>query len=160
MNKVENKRSDCPVNTALEVWGDKWSLLILRDVILGGVKNYNDFLNSGEGISTNILASRLLSLEKKNLLVKNKEGRKIEYLPTENTRKLVPSLIEIILWGMYFDEEVEICKVDLLYQLLDSNFEDVPEYGEQPSSIIPLRNWIEENKEKVKKLVYENVIIK
>ncbi len=160
MNKVENKRSDCPVNTALEVWGDKWSLLILRDVILGGVKNYNDFLNSGEGISTNILASRLLSLEEKNLLVKNKEGRKIEYLPTENTRKLVPSLIEIILWGMYFDEEVEICKVDLLYQLLDSNFEDVPEYGEQPSSIIPLRNWIEENKEKVKKLVYENVIIK
>lgn len=160
MNKVENKRSDCPVNTALEVWGDKWSLLILRDVILGGVKNYNDFLNSGEGISTNILASRLLSLEEKNLLVKNKEGRKIEYLPTENTRKLVPSLIEIILWGMYFDEEVEICKVDLLYQLLDSNFKDVPEYGEQPSSIIPLRNWIEENKEKVKKLVYENVIIK
>lgn len=159
MDKVENKRSDCPINTALEVWGDKWSLLILRDMILGGVKNYNDFLNSGEGISTNILANRLASLEEKKLLIKRKEGRKIEYLPTVYTRRLVPALIEILLWGMYFDEGVQICRADLLYQLLASNFEDMPEYTEQPSSIVPLREWIEQHKEEVVSFVRENVVL-
>lgn len=159
MDKIEKKRSDCPVNTALEVWGDKWSLLILRDVILGGVKNYNDFLNSGEGISTNILANRLATLEEKKLLIKIKEGRKIEYLPTTYTRRLVPALIEILLWGMYFDEEVEICQADLLYQLLTSNFEGVPVYTQQPSSIIPLREWIKEHKTEVVNFVSEHVMI-
>lgn len=159
MNKFEKKRSDCPINTALEVWGDKWSLLILRDMILGGVKNYNDFLNSGEGISTNILANRLSSLEEKQLLIKKKDGRKIEYLPTELTRSLVPALIEILIWGMYFDETVKITKEDLLYQALNSNFGDVPTYTEIPTSIVPLRTWIEGNKQQVVEMITQKVII-
>lgn len=159
MNKVEKKRSDCPINTALEVWGDKWSLLILRDMILGGIKNYNDFLNSGEGISTNILANRLSSLENKQLLIKKKEGRKIEYLPTELTRSLVPALIEILIWGMYFDEDVKITKKDELYQALNYNFEDVPEYFDNPTPITALREWILQNKNEVIAMITQKVIV-
>jgi len=52
-------RSPCPVSSALDVLGDKWSLLIIRDLIIYGTRTYSEFLESPEHISTNILASRL-----------------------------------------------------------------------------------------------------
>jgi DNA-binding HxlR family transcriptional regulator len=56
-------RSDCPISTALDIFGDKWSLLVIRDVLFNGKSTYGEFLNSEEKIATNILADRLLQLE-------------------------------------------------------------------------------------------------
>jgi len=96
------KRSDCPVSCSLDIWGDKWSLLIVRDLMTAKECTYGDFLKSPEGIATNILAARLLALE---------ENKMIEKLPHPDskvkglyrlTRKgidLLPIMIEINLWA-------------------------------------------------------------
>lgn len=67
---TQKKRSDCPVSCSLDILGDKWSLLIIRDLILARSCTYGDFLKSPEGIATNILASRLQSLEENELITK------------------------------------------------------------------------------------------
>ena len=64
------KRSECPISCSLDVFGDKWSLLIIRDMMFYNKSTYGDFLKSGEGIATNILASRLQSLEEHKLIEK------------------------------------------------------------------------------------------
>lgn len=65
------KRSDCPISSSLEVWGDKWSLLIVRDLMFAKQCTYGDFLKSGEKIATNILASRLQTLEENGIITKS-----------------------------------------------------------------------------------------
>jgi len=99
----ENRlRSDCPVNYLLELVGDKWSLLIIRDVLLNAKSSYGDFLASDEKIATNILANRLASLEDAGLIAKgqNSENRtKYIYSLTEKGLDLIPLFIEIILWS-------------------------------------------------------------
>src|SRR5438270_6105936 len=67
------KRSDCPISCSLDIWGDKWSLLIIRDLMISKECTYGDLLKSPEGIATNILASRLLAL------VQNKIIEKLEH---------------------------------------------------------------------------------
>ena len=59
--KKKPLRSHCPINFGLEAFGDKWSLLILRDIVFRGKKTYGEFLKSEEGIATNILAARLVT---------------------------------------------------------------------------------------------------
>ncbi|MEH6569799.1 MAG: helix-turn-helix domain-containing protein [Halioglobus sp.] len=96
------RRSNCPLNVALELFGDKWSLLLLRDMLVQGKSRYGEFLNSSEGISTNILASRLKQLEACGLLEKLADplDRKTSvYLPTELGVSLLPVLLEVIRWG-------------------------------------------------------------
>ncbi|WP_315822378.1 helix-turn-helix domain-containing protein [Paraflavitalea speifideaquila] len=68
-------RSDCPLNFGLEVFGDKWTLLIIRDLMFFGKRYYGEFLESTEAISTNILADRLAMLEKQKIIVKKKKQR-------------------------------------------------------------------------------------
>src|SRR6266516_2955941 len=70
MKHTHQRRSDCPINFALELFGDPWSLLIIRDIVYFGKKTYGEFLASEEGMATNILASRLAHLEHQGLLVK------------------------------------------------------------------------------------------
>jgi len=65
---TNKKRSDCPLSCSLDVFGDKWSLLIIRDLMFGNKCTYNDFLKSEEGIATNILASRLKGLEENGVI--------------------------------------------------------------------------------------------
>ncbi|WP_449398693.1 winged helix-turn-helix transcriptional regulator [Chryseobacterium wanjuense] len=67
MNK---KRSDCPISCSLEMWGDKWSLLIIRDLMMKKECTYGDFLKAGEKIATNILASRLQNLLENGIIAK------------------------------------------------------------------------------------------
>ena len=86
----------------LELLGDKWSLLILRDAILLDKRRYGDFLSSPEGISTNILASRLKQLEGCGILEKfpdPSDGKASLYVPTERGVKLLPILVECLRWG-------------------------------------------------------------
>jgi len=101
-------RSSCPINIALELFGDKWTLLIVRDMMFRQLQAYGDFLNSPEGISTNILADRLKQLESNGLIRKYPDpgdGKKYIYLLTEKGEELMPVLIEMIRWGMKYSED-------------------------------------------------------
>jgi len=102
LDKVRNLRSNCPVNFGLETFGDKWSLLIVRDIVFWGKKTYGDFLRSDEGIATNILASRLAQLEDNGILEKTPQPgdkRKDVYSLTEKGMELIPLLVEIVAWS-------------------------------------------------------------
>jgi DNA-binding HxlR family transcriptional regulator len=100
--KKINFRSECPISTALDIFGDKWSLLIIRDMMFKGKSTYGDFLNSDEKIATNILADRLLLLESAGIISKQKHPQskaKILYTLTEKGVDLIPVLVEIIEWS-------------------------------------------------------------
>ncbi|KQM20567.1 winged helix-turn-helix transcriptional regulator [Chryseobacterium sp. Leaf201] len=99
---TSKKRSDCPISSSLDVWGDKWSLLIVRDLMFSKQCTYGDFLKSDEKIATNILASRLLMLEQNGIITKQEHPEskvKVLYKLTEKGIDLMPLLIEINLWA-------------------------------------------------------------
>ena len=97
-----NHRSNCPVSFALETFGDRWSLLIIRDIIFWGKTTYGDFLRSDEQIATNILAARLASLEASGIVTKiphPSDKRKDVYGLTAKGLDLIPLMVEIISWS-------------------------------------------------------------
>lgn len=101
------KRSNCPISSSLDVWGDKWSLLIVRDLMFKKQSTYGDFLKSDERIATNILASRLLMLEENGIISKQDHPdskAKVLYKLTEKGINLLPLLIEINLWAEKYSE--------------------------------------------------------
>ncbi len=104
---MEKYRSDCPISCSLEVFGDKWSLLIIRDVMLRNKVSYSEFLESEEKISTNILANRLSVLESENILskeVSSTNKSKFVYSLTQKGADLLPIVIEIMDWGAKYNE--------------------------------------------------------
>ncbi len=106
--KKEQRRSDCPISFALETFGDRWSLLIVRDIVYFGKKTYGEFLESEEGIATNILASRLAQLEQKGILVKRPHAadrRKEDYVLTDKGLDLIPILLDLACWGAQYDPQ-------------------------------------------------------
>lgn len=108
MKKKQPRRSDCPINFALETFGDMWSLLIIRDIVYFGKKTYGEFLASDEGMATNILASRLVHLEQKGILVKKPDAtdkRKELYLLTDKGLDLIPILLEMANWSAGHDPQ-------------------------------------------------------
>jgi DNA-binding HxlR family transcriptional regulator len=99
--KKAKKRSDCPVSCSLDIWGDKWSLLIVRDLMFAKECTYGDFLKS-EGIATNILASRLQVLEENKIIEKldhPDSKAKVLYRLTRKGIDLLPIMLEINLWA-------------------------------------------------------------
>lgn len=105
---MKHPRSHCPIAFALDIFGDRWSLLILRDVLFLGKRHYHEFLASGEGISTNILASRLSRLEKEGLIAKSRDSqnrRRYVYAPTQKGMELLPVMLEIIRWSARYDPQ-------------------------------------------------------
>jgi DNA-binding HxlR family transcriptional regulator len=107
MKKI-TRRSTCPISSALDILGDKWTLLIIRDLMFKGKRTYGEFLQSEEKIATNILADRLLTLEKNGIVEKRAfPGNKVKslYQLTPKGIDLMPILFDIILWG---DEYFEI----------------------------------------------------
>ena len=101
MNKTK-KRSDCPISNSLDIWGDKWSLLIIRDLMFAKECTYGDFLKAQERIATNILASRLQGLEENKIIEKldhPDSKAKVLYRLTKKGVDLMPVLIEIHLWA-------------------------------------------------------------
>jgi DNA-binding HxlR family transcriptional regulator len=92
----------CPISTTLEILGDRWTLLVIRDLMFSGKRTYGEFLQSPEKIATNILADRLLILEKTGILEKRAfPGNRAKnlYQLTPKGVDLMPILFEIILWG-------------------------------------------------------------
>lgn len=103
-------RTHCPISFGLDFFGDKWSFLIIRDIALKGKNFYNEFLEGGEGISTNILSDRLKQLELLGIIVsetiKQRQIRK-KYTLTQKGKDLIPILIEFIVWSFKYDSETE-----------------------------------------------------
>jgi DNA-binding HxlR family transcriptional regulator len=99
--KKTQRRSECPISYCLDFFGDKWSLLIIRDMILDDKTTFGDFLNSDESIATNILTDRLRMLEANEFIYKYPvEGKaRVGYCLTEKGISLIPIVIEMALWG-------------------------------------------------------------
>ena len=102
------RRSDCPINFALEVFGDKWTFLIIRDLMFKGKHYYGEFLNSEERIATNILADRLSMLEKEKIVLKTTDPAhrsKFIYKLSQKGIDLLPVLTEVIMWSAKYDKD-------------------------------------------------------
>lgn len=100
---VESARSGCPINAAVEAFGDSWSLLVLRDVMFGNRRHFRELLaGSEEGIASNILSDRLKRLVKAGLLTREDAGpgRRAAYSLTEASILLVPVFAQLGEWGL------------------------------------------------------------
>lgn len=96
------RRSGCPISIALELLGDSWSLLIVRDLMFKGRRTFNEFLAGGEGIASNILADRLRRLEASGIVVRSadpSDRRRSLYKLTRKGIDLAPVLIELVVWS-------------------------------------------------------------
>lgn len=105
-NRTRDWRSDCPLNIALEVFGDRWSLLVVRDLMFKNRPAFKELLDGGEKIATNILADRLRKLEAEGIVSKRQDpadSRKIVYRLTEKGIDLAPILIEMIVWSARYE---------------------------------------------------------
>jgi DNA-binding HxlR family transcriptional regulator len=106
VTSAQRRRSTCPINFAVESVGDSWSLLIIRDIVFFGKHTFGEFASSGEGISSNILASRLARLEREGILIRTphqSDRRKELYSLTEKGLDLIPILMEMANWSAGHD---------------------------------------------------------
>lgn len=106
-------KTPCPVAFALDTFGDRWTLLIIRDLMLKGSETYGEFLDSGEGIATNILADRLKVLEATGILLKTRDPenhRRYIYSLTEKGCELAPIMLEMIRWSAKYDPNTIVGK--------------------------------------------------
>lgn len=106
MKTESNKReTGCPIAYGLDTFGDRWSLLIIREIMLQGKRTYSEFLEADEGIASNILIARLKHLEAEGIVEKSRDPenrRAFVYELTKKGRDLAPVLLEIIIWsGMH-----------------------------------------------------------
>ena len=102
----DQRRSGCPISCSLDLLGDKWSLLIVRDMVFVGKRYFKEFLGSNEAIATNVLADRLQRLEATGIITKRpdpKSGRQVIYTLTEKGKALIPLLVELVCWGALHD---------------------------------------------------------
>ena len=96
------KASTCPINASLEVLGDRWSLLVVRDLMFAGYRTFQEFLNAGEGMATNVLTDRLAKLIEAGIITKRpdpEDGRKWLYGLTQKGLDLAPVLLALSKWG-------------------------------------------------------------
>lgn len=100
--RIPERRSTCPISSALDIFGDKWSLLVMRDLLFREKTHYGEFHASEEGVATNILADRLERLEHAGLIRKRgsepRSGKR-SYAPTARGMDLIPLLLEMMLWS-------------------------------------------------------------
>lgn len=110
------RRSGCPVNICLEVFGDRWSLLIVRDLMVRGYRTFKQFATSGEGIATNILADRLRRLQAADIIeaeTEESDGRRVNYRLTKRGIDLAPVLLELLIWGARHESADASCSLIL-----------------------------------------------
>ena len=106
-------RCDCPITSALDILGDKWNLVIIKQMLLEGKETFKDFTESDEAIATNILSSRLKLLEELHMISKERlpHNKKTNiYRLTDKALGLVPLLVELSLWS---DQEVRPLNPDM-----------------------------------------------
>ena len=108
------RRSGCPVSVSLDLLGDRWSLLLVRDMMVRGYRTFREFQRAGEGIATNILTDRLQRLEAAGIVLREttKEDRRSNYYRlTPKGIALAPVLLEILIWGAHHEETDAPCAV-------------------------------------------------
>jgi DNA-binding HxlR family transcriptional regulator len=108
------RRSGCPVSISLERFGDRWSLLIIRDLMVRGYRTFKEFQASGEGIASNVLAERLRKLQREGILtaeIDPADGRRVNYRLTEKGIDLAPVLLELLIWAARHEETAAPCVV-------------------------------------------------
>jgi len=108
------RRSGCPVSVSLEVFGDRWSLLIVRDLMVRGYRAFKEFLGSGEGIASNVLADRLQRLEASGIISAEREesdNRRINYRLTEKGVDLAPVMLDLLIWGARHEQTGASCSL-------------------------------------------------
>lgn len=113
---ITKPRSGCPVNVCLEVFGDRWSLLIVRDLMVRGYRTFKQFQESGEGIATNMLADRLKKLEASRIIereIEPTDGRKVNYRLTQKGIDLAPVLLDLLIWGARHEQTDPSCSLIL-----------------------------------------------
>lgn len=119
------RRSGCPVSIALEVFGDRWSLLIVRDLMVRGFRSFKDFLSSGEGIASNILADRLQRLERAGIVIAEPEesdARRVNYRLTKKGIDLAPVMLDLLIWAARHELSEASCT---LLRRLEKNREEI-----------------------------------
>ena len=107
MATKSRQRSECPVSVSLDVLGDRWSLLIVRDMMVRGYRTFREFQRAGEGIATNILSDRLHRLEGAGVLIAEPvegDGRSAHYRLTPKGIALAPVLLELLIWAAHPEE--------------------------------------------------------
>ncbi len=107
-SKIKKRNTGCPIAFAMDIFGDKWSLVIIRDLMFSGRQTYGEFLEAGEGIATNVLADKLKKLEVEGLIIKLRDPdnlRRYIYQLTEKGTDLAPMLLEIIRWAGKYDPQ-------------------------------------------------------
>ena len=122
----QNSRSVCPISCALDIVGDKWTLLVLRDIIYKRKRSFREFLASPEKIASNILTDRLKKLEACKIVIRRQDPdskRRILYSLTEKGMDLIPTTLELLRWGA--KHEVENKKHDDLIQRFELNPEQL-----------------------------------
>ena len=103
--------NQCPIRFVMGIFGDRWSLLIVRDMMFRGFSRFQDFLRSGEGISTNILSDRLSRLEAQEIITRQRDpanGRQVLYELTDKGRDLLPVMLAAISWAEEHDPETNV----------------------------------------------------
>lgn len=106
-----DRRSDCPIACTLDILGDKWTLLILRDILYFKKSRFEEFLDSPEKIATNILTDRLHKLEESGLITKelySTHRRRMSYKATEKAISLKPVMKALVKWGLANLEKTKI----------------------------------------------------
>lgn len=107
------RRSNCPISNVLDHVGDKWSLLVLRDLMFFSKQSFSSLQNSDEKIATNILSQRLENLEKDGLINKQtdpKDRRKKVYSLTPKGKDMLPIMIEMMIWSSKHDSQTNAPK--------------------------------------------------
>jgi DNA-binding HxlR family transcriptional regulator len=108
------RRSGCPVSISLDIFGDRWSLLIIRDLMVRGFRMFKEFEAAGEGIATNILADRLQRLKAAGIITEEAEAadrRCVYYRLTEKGIDLAPVLLDLLVWGSRHEEVNAPCAI-------------------------------------------------
>ena len=112
MKRIKRK-SGCPINFGLEIFGDRWTFLIVRDLMFKGKRYYGEFVQSKEKIATNLLADRLSILENEGIISKSADDyhkQKVVYKLTQKGIDLMPVLVEIIMWSAKYDKQSAVDK--------------------------------------------------
>jgi DNA-binding HxlR family transcriptional regulator len=112
--RKSKRRSGCPVSVSLDLLGDRWSLLIIRDLMVRGYRTFKEFEESGESIATNILTDRLRKLKSTGIIttqVDETDGRKVNYRLTQKGIDLAPVLLELLIWGARHEKTEASCAV-------------------------------------------------
>jgi DNA-binding HxlR family transcriptional regulator len=105
---AKTRRSTCPIDYALEIFGDRWTLLVLRDLLLLGKRHFREFSESPESIATNILADRLKKLEAWDMVSRRRDPdnlRQVTYHLTDKGLALTPVMLEIVRWSAKHDPD-------------------------------------------------------